>query len=644
MAYTFLLNQRPATAGEAFYMIKEFMKTIGWTIESSGTGDSGGVMGAGDNLTLTVFNTAIRYWWRAKWPGVGDEFVILINDTYQGLIEYSRSAGFTTGGTGSSPPTASDGLRFYGVGYNIGSGDDILGIDTDTLQFVGNTETGEFLVVGHSDNTAYFYNPSTKWFLDRLVPGSFSSADPCPIVFSATGSATGSSRFTASYMTQDSGLCAMSRGPDGLPWAVQGIPLGKDTSSNFTVPGGGVAYAHGGEEMMYPFYWGKESLLYSKPTYKGRSSWFKWISRGSGAITGTWATLNSPKDHLIVGTVLIPWDGSTEMTNAQASYTRYGIDAVRGIELLQSTSASQPTHISGPTFDATSEARYFDGGDFLPGPVATSMDLAMAQGQWTLEAFIRPAGPTAASRRDIIAIAGDDADDASAATNIQFTLSITTTGYLQVIWEQGATGVNVVHTSTTALISTAWVYVAAVKNATHIRFYIDGVFQDQIARGTNATGGTSANWVIGSADIGGAAFMIGRMKSIRVSHRARTDAEITTAATYLAGGQSLPIDEATYALWRLERIETVQVGRYTDAHPTDLGGVYTITGTLSGYEGDGSGIEVISWDTVTGKKDGAAITAVGGTYTISVPTNNPHFTEARVSDTRHGRSDNVIPS
>lgn len=67
---------------------------------------------------------------------------------------------------------------------------------------------------------------------------------------------------------------------------------------------------------------------------------------------------------------------------------------------------------------------------------------------------------------------------------------------------------------------------------------------------------------------------------------------------------------------------------------------YNITGTVSGYTGDGSGITVKAHRLDTGELVGSATTAAGGTY--SIPWYNDQiavFAHARQSDTLAGRSD-----
>lgn len=71
---------------------------------------------------------------------------------------------------------------------------------------------------------------------------------------------------------------------------------------------------------------------------------------------------------------------------------------------------------------------------------------------------------------------------------------------------------------------------------------------------------------------------------------------------------------------------------------------YTISGTISGYTGDGSGITVELFDP-TDVKISSTTTAVGGTYTFTVLDNRAgYWTQARQSNTLMGRSDDITPS
>jgi len=71
---------------------------------------------------------------------------------------------------------------------------------------------------------------------------------------------------------------------------------------------------------------------------------------------------------------------------------------------------------------------------------------------------------------------------------------------------------------------------------------------------------------------------------------------------------------------------------------------YSISGTVSGYTGDGSGITVELFNP-DDEKTTSTVTGVGGTYSFTTLDNRPgYWTAARQSGTLMGRSDDITPS
>lgn len=71
---------------------------------------------------------------------------------------------------------------------------------------------------------------------------------------------------------------------------------------------------------------------------------------------------------------------------------------------------------------------------------------------------------------------------------------------------------------------------------------------------------------------------------------------------------------------------------------------YTVSGTVRGYTGDGSGITVDIWNTSEKIQIASATTSAGGGYTATVYDQTTHFAVARQSSSLIGRSDNVTPT
>lgn len=72
---------------------------------------------------------------------------------------------------------------------------------------------------------------------------------------------------------------------------------------------------------------------------------------------------------------------------------------------------------------------------------------------------------------------------------------------------------------------------------------------------------------------------------------------------------------------------------------------YTVSGTITGYSGDGSGLSVDVFSTYQDTYITTVTSAIGGTYTATVYDNtNAHFVVVRQDSTRVGRSDNTTPT
>jgi len=70
---------------------------------------------------------------------------------------------------------------------------------------------------------------------------------------------------------------------------------------------------------------------------------------------------------------------------------------------------------------------------------------------------------------------------------------------------------------------------------------------------------------------------------------------------------------------------------------------FTVSGTVSGYSGDGSGITIEVFRSDTGEKIGSTTTSAGGTYSLTVYQNAINlYSTARQDSTHLGRSDNGV--
>lgn len=639
MAWTFLLNQGTfASTAESIYRIKEFLKTVGWSILSSGTGTGATYSSSGD--LITVSNAAnTRSWFRAKHDATGREMAWQYATATGPRIKLSPSAGFVGGSPDyQTVPSATDEMVMKGSGTDASpthSGVAITGVPI--WHCIGDAETGAWAVVGHATTGSGAGLPTVQWFFDPLVPGTYPTEDPAPFVFQVWAAAIDLWSVSAGWITNTSSdQCPGSRGPNGLVYA---MPMLRYGEASLRIPGS-LIDPYSGKNIAWPVMYGREGAALAGAGYKGRSSIFRWAGRRG--LYGDRVTING-EHFLVVGDVLVPWpDATTVPTLGQseinpATLTLY--DYIRSYGVAQATVGSQPAIVDGPVVGT--KARSFDGGDFLLGPTANAVDLAMAQGQWTIEAWVKPA--SLAVTGGIVSLAGDASLD-TLATNFQLTLQIHTTGRLRAFWERTASGtdVDLLCTTMTALSTGTWYRVAAVKNATHVRYFVNGVFVEQVAYANNPDGGTTAAWCVGR-DNGASTYLNGLIREVQVSNIARSDAAIAARDVVLLATARLPVDVSSYVGWRLGTSDLIECATYPEGE-VNIGGSYTVAGTWTGYTGDGSGIAVGIYESGTRRLIATTTTGVGGTYSVAVPSRiRSHYAEARQDGTHLGRTDDGLP-
>ena len=559
-------------------------------------------------------------------------------------VKISPSAGFL-GGTPDcqTTPTATD------EGVYRGSGTDASPVGLIALtsalnfpqymQFVGDPETGAFVVHGHRSTSGGtgFSLCTMAWLFDPLLPGTYPTEDPHPFIFYATGSTQDVWSYT--FLGSSSTNTPQGRGPDGVIAAHAALRYG--TNAGIMVPAFSMANPYSTKDIAWPIIYGRDSTTLTSGGFKGRSSIIRWIGRRGRY--GDRCVING-EVFINAGDVLIPWpDTATiptlcaaEVTPSTLTYEGY----MRGLNMTQATASAQPALVDGPV--AGTYARDFDGtNDVLVGPTASTSDLEIAQGLWTVEAWIRPdsIGVNAA----VIALAGTAATDVL-SSNFALLLRIAATGKLEAFWEYDA-GLNQQMLSTgAALVAGNWYRLAIVKTATHVRFFIDGVFQDQVAWTNNTNGATAAAWSIGvGGSPTGSDWFNGAIRDIQMSRAARSDVDISDRdAEALVLGE-FPRDVYTYEGWRLGKSRIIDVAMYPEGE-INVGGNYTVSGTWTQFVGDGSGIPVAIFEAETHRLLATAITAVGGSYTAAVPSGvREHYAVAFQDATHRGRSSNAYP-
>lgn len=205
------------------------------------------------------------------------------------------------------------------------------------------------------------------------------------------------------------------------------------------------------------------------------------------------------------------------------------------------------THIiNGP--NGSRYARWFPGvaGNNLTR-AGDASSLAVFQGSWTFEAWVRPDDIAGSSGAEFFSYA---APGETQAANAQCFLYYTVAGQIEIILEHGA-GVNAVATSTgTALVSGIWHHIGVVCDnsgaTSSISFYVDGVFRNTVTGLIKADGGSSARWGFAASAAGST--WVGAIKDVRISNIARSGSAIAADAALTTYQHA--IDANTFALWR----------------------------------------------------------------------------------------------
>lgn len=190
MAYTFSVNNTPATGAVAMYQLISTMITAGWTKvnDSDGTTYSAGgtQVTSGASGANGLGNSSA--WVRMQAPSVGGllrEFTFQRGTTNDRgwSIKYSGGAGFT-GGTpdATNTPTATDEVYMIGVGTAATALASWFNTDATYRWHIvcgGSAEFYSFYAFGALIGAA---NHQNGMFLDVLATGSYPSADVDPAV------------------------------------------------------------------------------------------------------------------------------------------------------------------------------------------------------------------------------------------------------------------------------------------------------------------------------------------------------------------------------------------------------------------------------------------------------------------------------
>jgi len=305
MAFTsWILNQTPASGGASLYLIKEMLKSAGWSVQGWGDGSSYANNTSGvDGITsggsgAGGFNNS-NAWVRIQNPD-GCELCLQRGSSGEQYVnfDYSASDGFITGGGATTLPTATDGqtvasnysLFASGGSYYLQGGSD----DADGYGF---------WVAGYNAGGAM----TTAFFMDPLVQTDASDTSPGKQDIIHCNSTTA---YSKSYLSRRDSpsfgwlkdswqriVCMLYTDIDGAGSLSSSFPDGINTNP------------YSGKDDRVPIIYAKGAYAYSTTFpygYKGISRFMAW----EGTARSTADTKES-KTRIVFGSVSVPWDGTT---------------------------------------------------------------------------------------------------------------------------------------------------------------------------------------------------------------------------------------------------------------------------------------------------------------------------------------------
>jgi hypothetical protein len=184
--WTWSVNNRPSTGAWAMYEIFANFLAAGWTCKASGDGLSAysGTGSVFSNQGASGANgLANNYaWFRIQDPSGNREFMVERGTAnYSWGIAYSVAAHFTTGGSATAGPTATDGVPVWGsVATSTGSG--------GSYSTLFNTTDGTYVLhMGMADSSIQY----SFWVYGQNLGGGPSTALMCWLMEYVTSPDTG---------------------------------------------------------------------------------------------------------------------------------------------------------------------------------------------------------------------------------------------------------------------------------------------------------------------------------------------------------------------------------------------------------------------------------------------------------------------
>ncbi len=309
MTFLFDVNNESCTGPEAVYLLKELLKSAGWTVKASSDGTTynatSDIILSGSSGASGLANNSA--WFRIQDPIAQREFVIqrgTSNPVWR--VAYSASSKFTSGGSASVLPTATDQQFIIGS-----SGATASWFTTDnTYRWHGGADNADgygFWAAGIAVGGAT--NPNHIFLFEPMKSGSYNvlDIDPYIIYTEVTGAVCQATDF---------------RGTGVNGWARKGFSdetwvnwHGEQILSNVSVeiyPSGVGTNPFNGKDTLI-------SLVFGRPTrglsggiamggFKGIAQNTKW--NAIARTTGTTLTIETIRDRIILGDINVPWNGS----------------------------------------------------------------------------------------------------------------------------------------------------------------------------------------------------------------------------------------------------------------------------------------------------------------------------------------------
>ncbi len=196
---------------------------------------------------------------------------------------------------------------------------------------------------------------------------------------------------------------------------------------------------------------------------------------------------------------------------------------------------------------------------------------------WTWEAFVCPNQQS----QNVWAYIG--ASGTSSAENCLGQVYFDTTGYINMFWEQGSGGAVSSASAAGAITWGVWQHVAITMDwsgaTVTVEFWVDGVSITTVTGKTKATGGGNSDIYIGKDSHGNANYY-GAMKSVRISSKKRSNAEIAASAALLSTTLEHATDADTICHWKLNEAPDAHEETEYGYHLRKCAGTITVVDPL----------------------------------------------------------------